>query len=185
MFMTNLLFSFMQFWNIVGNLIFRQVEMCVIFHWLVIFPPINIEKMKWQEGHQHPDHRLDEWEGQKLEGGGIRNRKQSDRKIRRLIREVKDINIDALKINILIPGWCTRRHLLCCDQERNTVTNLRNHPSCFCWKKRGFKRFVGRHYQGPAETEDTSIKIGDRVFEEASSDSAFVDEPSSSSSTKI
>ena len=98
---------------------------------------------------------LDEWEGQKLEGGGIRNRKQSDRKIRRLIREVKDINIDALKNNILIPGWCTRRHLLCCDQERNTVTNLRNHPSCFCWKKRGFKRFVGRHYQGPAETEDT------------------------------
>ena len=42
-------------------------------------------------------------------------------------------------------------------------------------------RFVSRHYQGEAEkNEDGTIKVGDIVYEEASSESAYVDEPSSS-----
>ena len=50
----------------------------------------------------------------------------------------------------------------------------------FVGRKEG-DRFVGRHYQGPVEkSEDGTIKVGDTVYEEASSESAYVDEPSSS-----
>ena len=50
----------------------------------------------------------------------------------------------------------------------------------FVGRKEG-DRFVGRHYQGTAEmNEDGTIKVGDNFYEEASSESAYVDEPSSS-----
>ena len=60
----------------------------------------------------------------------------------------------------------------------SSSTEMTHHA--FVGRKEG-DRFVGRHYQGTAEmNEDGTIKVGDNLYEEASSESAYVDEPSSS-----
>ena len=74
------------------------------------------------------------------------------------------------------------------SEPQSSVVTRKGTPSsspemtrhAFVGRKEG-ERFVGRHYQGTAEmNEDGTIKVGDNFYEEASSESAYVDEPSSS-----